>query len=219
MLIFVNMKSFLRNIVRQYRVNRFDTPTPDTAPAIGRAFERTRGLPGDYYEFGLFKGWSFAKAHDFADNRSMHFFGFDSFEGLPDVVGIDAGDKFTKGKYACSLEKVRKNLGRRITDRTHFYKGYYDELLPTVEGPFGPARIVLVDCDLYSSTVPVMEFIYPYLQNGTNILFDDWNCFSANAEKGERRAVDEFCKAHPNVHFGKVEDYGYHGATFTTSII
>lgn len=206
----------LKELVHQYRAKRFDTPTPDTAPALQRAFQRTRGLAGDYYEFGLFKGWSFAKAHEFSDDPTMQFFGFDSFEGLPNVEGVDAGDKFVKGKYACSLERVRHNLRKVITDHTHFYKGYYDETLPRLVGPFGPARVVLVDCDLYASTVPVLEFIRPFLQCGTNVLFDDWNCFAADSEKGERRAVQEFSKRYPEVCFTKVEDYGYHGAAFVT---
>ena len=46
--------------------------------------------PGDYYEFGLFRGFTFLTAYQTAESlgiSNMQFHGFDSFEGLPDLEG------------------------------------------------------------------------------------------------------------------------------------
>ena len=48
---------------------------------------------GDYYEFGIYRGYTFWYAQktmtDLGEQR-MHFIGVDSFEGLPTVRGVDA---------------------------------------------------------------------------------------------------------------------------------
>jgi hypothetical protein len=49
--------------------------------------------------------------------------------------------------------------------------------------------------------VPVLNFIKPFLQPGTIIVFDDWNCFIGDPEKGERRAWAEFTAANPHLKF------------------
>jgi hypothetical protein len=63
------------------------------------------------------------------------------------------------------------------------------------------AAVVYVDCDLYKSTVPVLQFVRPFLQKGTVIVFDDWNCYHGDPTLGERRAWAEFCVAHPAYAF------------------
>ena len=73
----------------------FNTPTAALPQAQGRALEEAvrRGFThsGDYYEFGLFKGYSFWNMQYQAQRRGlrrMRFFGFDSFRGLPEVTGV-----------------------------------------------------------------------------------------------------------------------------------
>ena len=48
-------------------------------------------------------------------------------------------------------------------------------------GKLAPTDIALayIDCDLYSSTMPVLEFLLPRLKNGMIIAFDDYFCWSA----------------------------------------
>jgi hypothetical protein len=83
-------------------------------------------------------------------------------------------------------------------------KGFYDQTLTgKLREQLGEkkAAVVYVDCDLYQSTVPVLEFVKDFLQRGTVIVFDDWNCFWADPEKGERRAWSEFCARYPELRF------------------
>jgi hypothetical protein len=83
-------------------------------------------------------------------------------------------------------------------------KGFYEEsLTDELAASLLPrqAAIIYVDCDLYKSTVPVLAFIRPFLQIGTLIAFDDWNCFFARPDHGQRRAWREFRDANPDLRF------------------
>ena len=83
-------------------------------------------------------------------------------------------------------------------------KGFYDaSLTPQLSERLLPrkAAIIYVDCDLYKSTVPVLKFIVPFLQAGTIVAFDDWNCYLADPGRGQRLAWREFREANPSLHF------------------
>ncbi|TSC69208.1 MAG: methyltransferase [Parcubacteria group bacterium Gr01-1014_66] len=69
-------------------------------------------LGGDYLEFGVDKGKSFIVAYHMAQRygmNNMQFYAFDSFEGLPEIAGIDRDvPQFKKG----NLRAHRINLKR-----------------------------------------------------------------------------------------------------------
>lgn len=160
-----------------------------------------------YYEFGLFQGYNFWRAWRTGISPMMEYHGFDSFEGMPDNdTGYEA---WHKGAYAVSMSEVRDNLNRHgmIDDpKIKLHKGWFsDEWFASLRERyhFPPAGVVVVDCDLYESTVPVLEFIRPYLVPGTIILLDDW---TDQPGDGERRAWNEFVARHPIEYDGY--DYG-----------
>lgn len=197
----------------------FYSATPDTPRAVIKALRLNKELPGHYYEFGLYKGYSFYKA--IKASPDIKHFAFDSFEGLPEN---NEGGKFNKGEYAGSLDYVKENLKKRgaLGDTEFFYKGFYNETLThelQQKLKNDLAKVILVDCDLYSSTVPVLTFIKPMLQKGTLILFDDWNCFESDDNKGERRAVREFLKENGKIQFEESFTFGWHGKTFRVTQI
>jgi len=89
-------------------------------------------------------------------------------------------------------------------ERLRTVKGFYNESLTTAlrdELLPGKAAFIYVDCDLYASTVPVLEFVKDFLQVGTIIVFDDWNCYHADPCKGERLAWAEFRARNPHLIF------------------
>jgi O-methyltransferase len=63
--------------------------------------------------------------------------------------------------------------------------------------PEFPADIALayVDCDLYSSTTTVLEFLRKRLKHGMIIAFDDYYLYSPTAAAGERVALIELARA------------------------
>jgi O-methyltransferase len=174
------------------------------AEALGRL--KAAGVTGDYYEFGLYRGHSFWSAQQAADRlgiSGMRFFGFDSFEGLPEIEGNDRkAGIFVSGDYRSSRDQVEHLLVEHgfDMDRAVLVEGYFDKSLTREvkqEHQMGPAALVMVDCDLYQSTVPTLAFIADRLQEGTIMLFDDWYCFGDSEQHGERRAFNEFLDAHP----------------------
>lgn len=123
-----------------------------------------------YCEFGVFKGYSFWKAQQLANGlgiSGLRFFGFDSFEGLPEVKGIDkeGGAEFRKGQYSCSLDAVKENLeeaGGVDWRNTYLVKGYFSQTLtPERASAYDIAAVgvAMIDCDLYESTVDVLNFL------------------------------------------------------------
>ena len=57
----------------------------------------------------------------------------------------------------------------------------------------------MIDCDLYESTVPVLDFITDIVGQGTIIIFDDWYRFKGSTEHGEQRACKEWLERNPHI--------------------
>lgn len=207
----------------------FRSASPEAPDAVERAIrfaKRARGDdPGDYYEFGLFRGFTFLTAYEAAVRQGlgdMVFHGFDSFAGLPDLEADDRGDnQFFKGQFACSEEAVRANLAKRGMDltRAQLIKGYYsdtltDDLRASATRPFRTAAVVMLDCDLYSSTRDALDWLEPYLAEGTVLVFDDWHAYDDDPEQGQPRALREYLRARGNLGVEHVFDYERHGRVF-----
>lgn len=185
-------------------------------------------IEGDYAEFGLFQGRTFAHAY-----RAMHvafpklrFFGFDSFEGLPAPVGIDAADgyssNFSAGQFYCSKAQVASNLEAAGVDltRVELVEGWFDESLNEETArslDLGKIAAAFIDVDLYESTLPVLRFILPRLSVGSVLLFDDWRCFRNLPDFGEQLACREWLEQHSGLGIREIFSFGWHGLAFTVS--
>lgn len=120
----------------------------------------------DYFEFGVAGGFSFKWWLEKNRNESSRFYGFDTFEGLPEKWGA-----FEKGSMAYSLESLN------ISDsRARFYKGLFqDTLIPFLESYDGAGRrLIHIDSDLFSSALFVMTQLYRFLKPGDILLFDEF---------------------------------------------
>ena len=186
------MKS-MSDALRSLRTPAPSVPHRRMALASSLRRMRSSNLRGDYFEFGLYRGSSFSAAQTLSRRyglaSEMRFFGFDSFQGLPEPAGIDVSGEFRRGDYACSRAKVTATLDKRGADweRIHLVEGWYEQsLTERLKSTLAPGRvgIALVDCDLYASTVLVLRFLTDLLQDGSILLFDDWNCFERSDEKG-----------------------------------
>lgn len=209
-------------------VGSFIAMTPDTPPAVRVCLEKAHlvGVQGDYYEFGLYRGYTFWFAQQSAQSLGlnlMRFFGFDSFQGLPKPEGIDAETgEFSENDYAASIDEVKYYLERYGVDwkKTFLVKGFYDDSLkPELKTNFemNKVMVALIDCDLYHSTTMVLNFLGGLLQDGSVLMFDDWNCFNQSDEKGERRAFREFLEKHSSWRADPFISFGWHGQSFVLS--
>ena len=56
-----------------------------------------------------------------------------------------------------------------------------------------------IDCDLLESTLDVLRFVEPLLEDGALIYFDDWRLCRGNPKIGERGAVTQWLKENPHI--------------------
>jgi O-methyltransferase len=175
--------------------------------SIARFLHINRPIPGYYFEFGCNEANTMRKAWDnFRYLFDFVYVGFDSFEGLPEISDVDKQDIWKKGKLAYAEELFIKKVTCHgmPSNKLRTVKGFYDKsltlelkhnLLPT------KAAVIYIDCDLYVSTVPVLEWVIDFLQVGTVIVFDDWYCFHGDCRRGEQLAWSEFRQRHPELRF------------------
>lgn len=164
-------------------------------------------LHGYYMEFGCHKARTMRLAWDVCHGEhDWTYVGFDSFEGLPEIQEIDKMPIWKKGACASSEQEFLQTVlqhgiprERLITVRGFYQKSLTlelrDQLLPT------KAVVVYIDCDLYASAVPVLDFVKDFLQRGTIIVFDDWFCFFGDPDRGERRAFRDFRQQNSDMIF------------------
>ncbi len=141
--------------------------------------EKTTGDgPVDFLEFGVFNGDSFAQWLRLNAHPESRFYGFDSFEGLPEdweAAGKKKGDFDAQGRLP------------RINDpRARFVKGWFDQTLPAFLKTWTPRNPVIahLDADLYSSTLCVLMQLDAHLAPGSALVFDEF------------AGVDEFAAFH-----------------------
>jgi O-methyltransferase len=214
-----------RNILEPIRLRAFDRAQNEEFQIfLKNAMNYVFGchIEGDYLEFGSFRGNTLTSAFLSAKRYrldSMKFFVFDSFEGLPPIAGVDSAGPchYEEGQYACSLEEFNRIIARRGVDlrRVIITKGWYDKTLNEETRKrlhIKKAAIIWIDCDLYESTVPVLDFITPYIQTGTILCFDDWFCFGGDPTRGEARAFREWLKKNSwltAIEYRKFESAGH----------
>lgn len=136
-------------------------------------------------EFGVATGRTLNQFAKWLPNKFV--FGFDGFEGLPE----DWTSRMRKGFFARSkLPKVRSNCQLVV--------GWFDQTLPGFKAnriKNGPIALLHVDCDLYSSTVTILNNLKDNIVPGTVIVFDEYINYPG-WQLDEFKAWQEHCKKH-----------------------
>jgi hypothetical protein len=185
------------------------------------AYVHNEQIRGDYLEFGVMRGRTFIEAWHAAQRfrlPSMRFHAFDSFEGLPKLSSHDAHGPFTEGQFSSSRRTFERGLKANgiPADRVTITEGFFDDTLldARVRQTVDTAAVVWIDCDLYESTVPVLDYITPLLVEGSVVVFDDWYCFRARPDRGEQRACAEWLGANPELRLVPYRTFGWAGQSF-----
>jgi O-methyltransferase len=123
--------------------------------------------PLDYLEFGVFKGdsireWATLNKHD-----GSRFYGFDSFEGLP--------ENWRPGQEAGHF-KVDGAVPSIDDPRVRFIKGWFEDTIPSFAREFSTRNRLLLhlDADLYGSTMLPLIHFAPFMSKGTLLIFDEF---------------------------------------------
>ena len=120
----------------------------------------------NYLEFGVAAGHSFIWWLDKINNPESRFYGFDTFDGLPEDWG-----PFKKGSFS------NNNKVPEIKDsRGKFFTGLFQQTLPDFLKEFdnNKRNVIMMDADLYSATLYALTMLSPYLKKGDIIFFDEF---------------------------------------------
>lgn len=123
--------------------------------------------PIDYLEFGVYQGASIKYWASINKAPQSRFFGFDSFEGLPE----DWRNSQPRGHFHTG------GLTPIIDDgRVQFAKGWFINSVPSFARAFAARnRLVLhFDADLYGSTMLPLVHFDRFMTSGTLLVFDEF---------------------------------------------
>ncbi|GAB4189971.1 MAG: hypothetical protein Tsb002_17500 [Wenzhouxiangellaceae bacterium] len=113
-------------------------------------------------ECGVYHGRSLRLLAQWS-GRECH--GFDSFQGLPE----DWNESEPAGSYSTAGHQPQ------MPDNVTLHAGWFEESLPEFAAQLQEKIALLhVDCDLYSSTVTVLEHLMPHMAENGVIVFDDF---------------------------------------------
>ena len=156
---------------------------------------------GDYLEFGVFNGTSLVSTFRETEAMgltNMRLFGFDSFQGLPAAAATDDEGKWKPGAWCSELAFTEAVLDAEGVDRSRVFlvPGWFsDTCNPETAHRYNitKASVIMVDCDIYTSTKEALNFCASLIQDQALVLFDDWNTGDLGAKKlGERKAFEEW---------------------------
>ena len=181
-----------------------------------------------YMEFGILNGESIVDAvRQLRGGGLEKVYGFDSFSGLPAHSQIDANSStsapsFFEGNYkGLKLEEVMNSvtLSSRISrENLILTPGYFEVSLPNFnKAQISSASFPLVfyiDCDLYSSTRDVLEFITDLVDDGSWILADDYWCYRGSPKHGQRKALEEWAENNPQLTLTPYANFRGFGRAF-----
>jgi O-methyltransferase len=140
-------------------------------------------VPVLYLEFGVAGGKSIRAMAERFTHRDARFFGFDSFEGIPeDWGGKPRGSFSMKGKAPVFPDK-------RIQPVQGWFQDSVPGFLQTLKTKPSTPVLVHYDADLYSSTLFLLCALWPYIPD-YYFLFDEFM-------SEEIIALDDFSVAFP----------------------
>jgi O-methyltransferase len=198
-------------------------PEEDLQNLLGRGLRALAGRHGRhafgaYLEFGVYNGTSLVCMYRQLEAFGLHhvrLIGFDSFQGFPPTAAHEDGGRWRPGRCHSTLEfttTVLQNEGVDLS-RVTLVPGWFRETLNenTVRKlGITKASVIMIDCDLYSSTKEALQFCAPLIQDEALILFDEWNPRGLEGKNiGERRAFSEFLRewtCFAAIPFGKYAD-------------
>jgi hypothetical protein len=122
--------------------------------------------PINYLEFGVASGKSFDWFMSQNSHSDSRFYGFDTFDGLPEDWG-----PFKKGTFSTNNEiPLIKDF------RGKFLKGLFQQTVPSFLSELDNSRknVLMMDADLWSSTLFVLTSFARFLKKGDIIFFDEF---------------------------------------------
>jgi len=177
----IKLENFTKYVRRQH-LKRF--------LAMYEVFKLVLPVKGSVVECGVFKGfgvmaWAKLSAMLEPENLTRRIYGFDSFEGFPEVGPKDANavaQHQIGGLMADSYDELIELIAQYDQDRflghidkVHLIKGDVCQSIPPFleKHPHLMVSLLFLDLDLYEPTKAALEGFVPRMPKGAVIAFDE----------------------------------------------
>lgn len=166
----------------------------ETERILGAARECLK-LPGDFVEFGCYKGDTSLMLAEVlkSEGSEKRLWLYDSFEGLPEKTENDEsvlGREFQKGELFVSKREVKERFLRAGLKVPVIKKGWFAELT-SADLPL-EISFAFLDGDFYESIRDSLRLVTPRMVKGGAIFVHDYD---NPALPGVAKAVDEWKKS------------------------
>jgi hypothetical protein len=169
-------------------------------------FNKTKNIPGDIVEIGVFKGSGIASFSKFLEiycpNSNKKVIGFDIFKNNDQEIlnKYDENEKINMNtvysrvdETELTLQSVTKNLDNmNIHKKYILIEGDVEETLPEFikNNPGFRISLLYIDCDLDKPTYYSLKYLWDRVLPGGIIIFDEYEYHSFSESVG----VDRFLK-------------------------
>jgi len=171
---------------------------------IYKYLETVEEVEGIWAEFGVYKGRTFKQLVEHGDKVWKFVIGVDSFKGMAKPTKKDGGF-YPRGRLnAGGSEELREELtenGYEDGEHYYLYEGYIPEILTELDS-IKDYSFCYIDLDQYLPTKQTLDYVFPKLNKGGLILFDD---YVSRYNILATQAIKEFVADNPNI---KIEEKG-----------
>ena len=201
MTIFLNsLKNQCQLFIQKILLNSVTLVTSERLENLFNQCSKFKNTSYSFVECGVAKGGCLTMMK-FASGQHNKIFGFDSFEGMPNITKEDIDD-YNKSCPLTHFGKVGDNLSGGINNVYNTFnklnlnmnnvtlvKGFFQDTLQIKENidNIGEIAVLRLDGDWYESTKICLEKLYDNVIEGGIIIIDDYGHFI-----GAKKATDEF---------------------------
>jgi len=196
-------KMLSKNLQKKIIANQFSMVPKARLDNLEKQCKKFVNSNYSFVECGVAKGGCLALMKYYA-GKNNKIFGFDSFEGMPDITEKDVSDKsfdhylnsqnpefWVNKNLSGGIEQVYKTFSKLKIEMNHVFlvKGFFQDSLNVKENidNINEIAILRLDSDWYEPTKICLEQLYARVVIGGVIIIDDYGCWV-----GAKRAVDEF---------------------------
>lgn len=175
-------------------------------------YKKIKNVPGDVFEFGVFKGISLIRLLTFRsiieNSFSRRIYGFDTFRNFPQEKSKTDKKLIRKWENeageSISKNELNENLQLKKFENYELIEGDIKRTLPVFLKRQRNVKISLLHLDLevYSATKYVIKKLINKMSSKGIILFDDYPTV-----KGASKAVDELLLDNKNLKIKKLSYY------------